>query len=70
MAKPLRKKEREVCWEMRDDYYKCLDQHLSPNLRINKEKKILETKEDQATLLAKCKIVQERYVLIRVHFFI
>ena len=41
MSKQLRKRDREACWASRDAYFKCLDENLVPNIKIDQEKKIM-----------------------------
>ena len=38
---PLRRKERDICWSARDEYYGCLEKELVPLLQIDSRNKTL-----------------------------
>merc|ERR1712212_66732 len=54
---PLRKAERERCWEARDAYFQCLDEHCVPHLYIDNDKKELVSNCD----LSICDILKATY---------
>jgi len=59
MSKQLRKRDREACWASRDAYFKCLDENLVPNIKIDQEKKIMVA-DDKFQL--PCKDIMKEYV--------
>ena len=42
--RPIRRKERDLCWSSRDEYFKCLEAKLVPLLHIDHESKVLTIK--------------------------
>ena len=42
--RPIRRRERDLCWSSRDKYFKCLEAKLVPLLHIDHESKVLTIK--------------------------
>lgn len=59
-GKVLRKRDRELCWKARDNYYRCMNEEVKPHLKLNESKKIFEA-QNLPALMKKCQPLQDDF---------